>query len=694
MDISDVMELFEMIFRASGMRGLGGLGGGFASMGPGGGVFIYGGPQPGGAPGRTPGRGQFGGARDFGDTFAGGFGGGGFGGTRGGGGGHGRRDRQSNQELSDDDDDDDDDDDESDDDGPPAAPAKPKSEQLKDTGNELLLKGDLVGARRCYSDAIKLDPENHVLFSNRANAQTRLELYDLALADADECVRLNDSWPKGHGRRGGALAGLKRHQEAADAYSKAASLDITGGVDFLDKAAEQRELAAQGGASADASGSAGDKPKGPTKKEKAERAKREAEERKAHEEATRAEREAERKAGDTARKAAKEQARLDAKEAKARQAEERKRLEEEQKMLKVEEADAALQRLMLDPSHGPLSAEVERRKEHASAAVLAEAQSMIASLAEAIRAEKAERAQAQAQQRREQAALTAFQALVSWEHGAYGCTLASLKKAIKDAEPHAKAMPDLFGMELFEKRELLAALECVEEADKRERAAGSGAARQVPSAAPSRAAPSPRGGVGGGARPRSAEEEERAAIQRAERESREEARALAARKREEEARRVKAMQAEREAWAKAMAGSGDAGVSQEQAQAQARRAVQQQQEEAARQREAAFQAHQQQVQREERDRVAREQQHDARPRLGQLALGEEPRDLAHVEALLLDMVLLVRILERHEGLGDPLQVERQLVGPLADEGDSRKARRHRDRPLLRVPHLQREGERR
>ena len=57
------------------------------------------------------------------------------------------------------------------------------------------------------------------------------------------------------------------------------------------------------------------------------------------------------------------------------------------------------------------AAEVERRKEHASPAVLAEAQGMVDSLAEAISAEKAGRAQAQA--RASKPPLKCFQALVS-----------------------------------------------------------------------------------------------------------------------------------------------------------------------------------------------------------------------------------------------------------------------------------------
>lgn len=72
-----------------------------------------------------------------------------------------------------------------------------------------------------YTDAIKVDPTNHVLYSNRANAYTRLESFKEALRDADECVKLEGNWAKGHARRGAALAGLRQHDEAYEAYGRA-----------------------------------------------------------------------------------------------------------------------------------------------------------------------------------------------------------------------------------------------------------------------------------------------------------------------------------------------------------------------------------------------------------------------------------------------------------------------------------------
>lgn len=48
-------------------------------------------------------------------------------------------------------------------------------EQLKTEGNALHLKGDHSGALSKYSEAIKLDPENAVLYANRAAAYISLK---------------------------------------------------------------------------------------------------------------------------------------------------------------------------------------------------------------------------------------------------------------------------------------------------------------------------------------------------------------------------------------------------------------------------------------------------------------------------------------------------------------------------------------
>lgn len=47
-----------------------------------------------------------------------------------------------------------------------------------------------------YTYAIKLDPSNYTLHSNRSYAFLKVQQYYFALEDANETIRLNPSWPK------------------------------------------------------------------------------------------------------------------------------------------------------------------------------------------------------------------------------------------------------------------------------------------------------------------------------------------------------------------------------------------------------------------------------------------------------------------------------------------------------------------
>jgi stress-induced-phosphoprotein 1 len=59
-----------------------------------------------------------------------------------------------------------------------------------------------------FSQAIILDPTNHVLYSNRSGAYASLKDFGKALADASKTTELKPDWVKGYGRKGAALHGL------------------------------------------------------------------------------------------------------------------------------------------------------------------------------------------------------------------------------------------------------------------------------------------------------------------------------------------------------------------------------------------------------------------------------------------------------------------------------------------------------
>lgn len=65
---------------------------------------------------------------------------------------------------------------------------------LKDQGNAALSAGNLDEAIRLYSEALLLDPSNHVLFSNRSAAYAKAGKYGEALKDAEQTVTIKPDW--------------------------------------------------------------------------------------------------------------------------------------------------------------------------------------------------------------------------------------------------------------------------------------------------------------------------------------------------------------------------------------------------------------------------------------------------------------------------------------------------------------------
>ena len=61
--------------------------------------------------------------------------------------------------------------------------------------------------REKFTQAIELEPGNHVLYSNRSGAYASLKDFDKALEDANKTTELKPDWAKGWGRKGSALHG-------------------------------------------------------------------------------------------------------------------------------------------------------------------------------------------------------------------------------------------------------------------------------------------------------------------------------------------------------------------------------------------------------------------------------------------------------------------------------------------------------
>jgi stress-induced-phosphoprotein 1 len=91
---------------------------------------------------------------------------------------------------------------------------------FKDIGNKALQAGNFDEAIKAYSDAIAIDPNDHVFYSNRSAAYLSKGDAENALADGMKCIEINPSWPKGYTRKGAALHALKRYDEAKNVYEQ------------------------------------------------------------------------------------------------------------------------------------------------------------------------------------------------------------------------------------------------------------------------------------------------------------------------------------------------------------------------------------------------------------------------------------------------------------------------------------------
>lgn len=100
-----------------------------------------------------------------------------------------------------------------------------KAEEEKEKGNELFRKGDYPAAIRHYSEAIRRNPDDAKIYSNRAACYTKLAEFNLGLKDCDECIRLEPNFVKGYVRKGKILQGLKQYSKSQDAYQKAIDID-------------------------------------------------------------------------------------------------------------------------------------------------------------------------------------------------------------------------------------------------------------------------------------------------------------------------------------------------------------------------------------------------------------------------------------------------------------------------------------
>ncbi|XP_010938344.1 uncharacterized protein [Elaeis guineensis] len=119
---------------------------------------------------------------------------------------------------------------------------------LKDHGNEFFKAGNYLKAAALYTQAIKLEPNNPTLYSNRAAAFLHLVKLNKALCDAEMTITLNPQWEKGYFRRGCVLEAMERYDDAVAALQVALqynpqSVEISKKIKRLTQLAREKKRA-------------------------------------------------------------------------------------------------------------------------------------------------------------------------------------------------------------------------------------------------------------------------------------------------------------------------------------------------------------------------------------------------------------------------------------------------------------------
>lgn len=99
------------------------------------------------------------------------------------------------------------------------------ADKLKAEGNAAFAAKDFNKAIGLFTQAIELDPSNHVLYSNRSACYASQKNFDKALEDAIRTTEIKPDWAKGYSRKGAALHGQGDLIGALDAYEQCLKIE-------------------------------------------------------------------------------------------------------------------------------------------------------------------------------------------------------------------------------------------------------------------------------------------------------------------------------------------------------------------------------------------------------------------------------------------------------------------------------------
>ncbi|KAL4897474.1 hypothetical protein BDV59DRAFT_167795 [Aspergillus ambiguus] len=99
------------------------------------------------------------------------------------------------------------------------------ADALKAEGNKAFSAKDYSTAADKFTQAIAIEPENHILYSNRSAVYSAQGEYQKALDDANKATGIKPDWSKGWARKGAAYRGMGDLLAAHDAYEEALKIE-------------------------------------------------------------------------------------------------------------------------------------------------------------------------------------------------------------------------------------------------------------------------------------------------------------------------------------------------------------------------------------------------------------------------------------------------------------------------------------
>ena len=114
-------------------------------------------------------------------------------------------------------------------------------DELREKGNACVKEGNHVEAILHYSSAIKADPNNYAIHSNRSLAFLKMQQFYLAYQDAKRTIELKPDWAKGYFRKGEVEYATFHFDKALTSYTKAFCLqkDDRSLMDAMKRAARE-----------------------------------------------------------------------------------------------------------------------------------------------------------------------------------------------------------------------------------------------------------------------------------------------------------------------------------------------------------------------------------------------------------------------------------------------------------------------